>query len=253
MKRLILSLAIACLAGIADMTAQTKLVTHRGYWDCEGSAENSIASLLKSKDVDAYGSELDVIITADGVPVVHHDDNIDSLRIEDVVYDQIKDSKLSNGEILPTLESYLQAFKTISDMKLVLEIKPHKRIVNEDRAVNAVVYLIEKYQLENRVDYISFSMNICKELIRRVPYASVAYLNGDVSPADLKQLGLDMDYHYKVFDRNPTWIKEAQALGVKVNVWTVNDPAIMQPFVDQGVDFITTNAPKELNRILGRR
>ena len=178
------------MASLADLAAQTQLVTHRGYWDCEGSAENSIASLKKSKDVNAYGSELDVIITADGVPVVHHDSTIDGILIEEANYDQIKDRKLSNGEVLPTLESYLQAFKEIPDMKLVLEVKPHKRV------------------------------------------------------------GMDMDYHYEVFDKNPTWIKESKDLGVKVNVWTVNDPAIMQSLVEQDVDFITTNAPLELNKIL---
>lgn len=250
MKTLILSLAIACVASITDLAAQTQLITHRGYWDCKGSAENSIASLKKSKEVNAYGSELDVIITADGVPVVHHDSTIDGILIEDANYDQIKDKKLTNGEVLPTLESYLQTFKEIPDMKLVLEIKPHKRVVNEDRAVNAVLYYVERYQLESRIDYISFSMNICKELKRRAPYAPVAYLNGDISPEDLKRLGMDMDYHYNVFDKNPTWIKESQALGVKVNVWTVNDPAIMQSLVQQGVDFITTNAPLEFNKIL---
>ena len=115
--------------------------------------------------------------------------------------------------------------------------------------MNAVVALIEKYQLENRVDYISFSMNICKELVDRVPYAPVAYLNGEVSPADLKRLGMDMDYHYKVFEKNPTWIQEAKDLGVKVNVWTVNDPVLMQSLMEQGIDFITTDKPLEFNKL----
>lgn len=259
MKTLFITLALACSACLSNITAQTQLITHRGYWDCEGSAQNSIASLLKSKDVKAYGSELDVIITADGVPVVHHDVEIDSVRIEDINYDQIKDRKLSNGEVLPTLDDYLTTFKTIPDMKLVLEIKPHKRVVNEDRAVNAVVAMVEKYQLEDRVDYISFSMNICKELKHLAPYAPVAYLFGAVSsddlfgavsPADLKRLGLDMDYQYEVFDKYTTWIAEAKKLGVKVNVWTVNKPEIMRSLVEQGVDYITTNAPLEFNKIV---
>lgn len=250
MKTLFVTLALACSAYFSNITAQTQLVTHRGYWDCEGSAQNSIASLIKSKDVKAYGSELDVIITADGVPVVHHDVEIDGVRIEDINYDQIKDRKLSNGEVLPTLEDYLTTFKTLPDMKLVLEIKPHKRVVNEDRAVNAVVAMVEKYQLEDRVDYISFSMNICKELKHRAPYAPIAYLSGAVSPADLKRLGLDMDYHYEEFDKHTTWIAEAKKLGVKVNVWTVDKPEIMRSLVEQGVDYITTNAPLEFNKIV---
>ena len=195
MKKLFITCALALLAGLSSLSAQTRLIAHRGFWDREGSAQNSIASLVASHEVKAYGSELDVIITADGIPVVHHDDEVLGIRIEDASYEQIKDIQLKNGEVIPTFESYLQKFMTLPDMKLIVEIKPHKRIVNEDRAVNAVVALIEKYQLENRVDYISFSMNICKELVDRVPYAPVAYLNGEVSPADLKRLGMDMDYH----------------------------------------------------------
>lgn len=250
MKKLFITCALALLAGLSSLSAQTRLIAHRGFWDREGSAQNSIASLVASHEVKAYGSKLDVIITADGIPVVHHDDEVQGIRIEDASYEQIKDIQLKNGEVIPTFESYLQKFMTLSDMKLIVEIKPHKRIVNEDRAVNAVVALIEKYQLENRVDYISFSMNICKELVDRVPYAPVAYLNGEVSPADLKRLGMDMDYHYKVFEKNPTWIQEAKDLGVKVNVWTVNDPVLIQSLMEQGVDFITTDKPLEFNKLL---
>ena len=249
MKTLFYPLVLAFIA-ISALSAQTRVVAHRGFWDCEGSAQNSIASLVNAHEAQVYGSELDVIITADGVPVVHHDDSIQGLRIEEADYAQIKDLQLSNGEVLPTLESYLQRFLTLPDMKLVVEIKPHLRIVNEDRAVNAVVFLIQKYQLEDKVDYISFSMNICKELVARVPYASVAYLNGEVSPADLKVLGMNMDYHYKVFEKHPGWIAEAKALGVTVNVWTVNDEAVMKSLIEQGVDFITTDKPVELNRLL---
>lgn len=252
MKTLVYSLILAFASGLCSLSAQTRVIAHRGFWDCEGSVENSISSLVNAHKEKVYGSELDVIITADGVPVVHHDDSIQGLRIEEADYEQIKDLKLSNGEVLPTFESYLQAFRSLPDMKLVVEIKPHLRIVNEDRAVNAVVYLIQKYQLEERVDYISFSMNICKELVERVPYASVAYLNGEVSPADLKTLGMDMDYHYKVFEKHPTWIQEAKALGVSVNVWTVDREEVMQSLIEQGVDFITTDKPVELNRLLNR-
>ncbi len=152
MKKLLLTCSFVLLAGLSSLSAQTQLVAHRGFWDREGSAQNSIASLEASHEVHAYGSELDVIITADGIPVVHHDDEVQGMRIEDASYEQIKDIQLQNGEVIPTFESYLQKFTTLPDMKLVVEIKPHKRVVNEDRAVNAVVALIEKYQLENRVD-----------------------------------------------------------------------------------------------------
>ena len=253
MKTLFYPLVLAFIA-ISALSAQTRVVAHRGFWDCEGSAQNSIASLVNAHEAQVYGSELDVIITADGVPVVHHDDSIQGLRIEEADYAQIKDLQLSNGEVLPTLESYLQRFLTLPDMKLVVEIKPHLRIVNEDRAVKAIVALVRKHGLEKRVDYISFSMNICKELVKEAPGAPVYYLNGDVAPAELKELGMaGADYHYKVFKKHPEWIKEARELGLKTNSWTVDDTDMMQWLIDQKVDFITTDKPVELKQLLEKK
>lgn len=229
--------------------AQTRVIAHRGYWNCEGSAQNSLAALNKAYEIGAYGSELDVLITADGVPVVNHDDSIGGIGIETAAYEQLKEFKLANEETLPTLEDYLQMAREKEGIQLILEIKPHKRVVNEDRAVAAVLSQVDAYGLTDRVEYISFSMNICKELVRRQPTARVFYLGSDVTPADVKALGFSgIDYYYKVFDKHPEWIREAQSLGLAVNVWTVNDPEVMQLFIDRGVDFITTDQPIELQK-----
>lgn len=250
-KRLILTMLLTAFLCGSSAFSQTKVIAHRGYWDCEGSAQNSIAALNKAHEVVAYGSEFDVCLTADGIPVVNHDDSIQGFCIETSLYEQIKDLKLKNGETLPTLEEYLIQGKQNRGTQLILEIKPHKRVVNEDRAVTAILALVQKYQLEDQVEYISFSMNICKELIRRAPAAQVAYLRGEVSPADLKVLGFTgLDYHYKVFDKHPEWIREAKEAGLTVNVWTVDDPAVMQSMISQGVDFITTDKPEELKEII---
>ena len=250
-KRLILSVLLTAFLCGSSAFSQTKVIAHRGYWDCEGSAQNSITALTKAHEVGVYGSEFDVLITADGIPVVNHNDSIQGFCIETSLYEKIKDLKLKNGEVLPTLEDYLIQGKQNKGTQLILEIKPHKRVVNEDRAVTAILALVQKYQLEDQVEYISFSMNICKELIRRAPAAQVAYLRGEVSPADLKVLGFTgLDYHYKVFEKNPTWIQEAKNAGLTVNVWTVDDPAVMQSMIEQNVDFITTDKPEQLKEIV---
>ena len=250
-KRLILSVLLTAFLCGSSAFSQTKVIAHRGYWDCEGSAQNSITALNKAHEVGVYGSEFDVLITADGIPVVNHNDSIQGFCIETSLYEEIKDLKLKNGETLPTLEDYLIQGKQNKGTQLILEIKPHKRVFNEDRAVTAILALVQKYQLEEQVEYISFSMNICKELIRRAPAAQVAYLRGEVSPADLKVLGFTgLDYHYKVFEKNPTWIQEAKNAGLTVNVWTVDDPAVMQSMIEQNVDFITTDKPEQLKEIV---
>ena len=62
-------------------SAETKVIAHRGFWKTEGSAQNSITALKKAAEINVYGSEFDVLITSDGIPVVNHDDTIEGLVI----------------------------------------------------------------------------------------------------------------------------------------------------------------------------
>lgn len=252
MKRRLINLSLLLLLFCGQgIWAQTQVIAHRGFWDKEGSAQNSLAALTMAYEAGVYGSEFDVYLMDDGELVVNHDDSIPGFRIETSTYEQVKDITLKNGEHIPTLEQYLQLGKRYPGMKLVLEIKSHRRVVNEDRAVKSIVDMVRRLGVENQVEYIAFSMNICKELKRYFPYASVVYLNGEVSPRDLKEIGLDgLDYNQNVLKNHPEWIKEAKELGLTTNVWTVNDPVQMQYFIDLGIDYITTDKPEELKALL---
>ena len=46
-------------------------------------------------------------------------------------------------------------------------------------------------------------------------------------------------------------VKEAQALGLKVVVWTVNEPADMRRMIEFGVDGIISDYPDRLRQIAG--
>ena len=48
-------------------------------------------------------------------------------------------------------------------------------------------------------------------------------------------------------------VKEAQSLGLKVLVWTVNDPAVMTRMVDWGVDGLITDRPDLARKLLEAR
>ena len=106
--------------------------------------------------------------------------------------------------------------------------------------------------LENRVEYISFSKHATKEFIRLAPKGTpVYYLSGDATPQELKSWGCaGPDYHFSVFQKNPEWIEQCHKLGMKVNAWTVNDAKNMQWLIEHKVDFITTNEPVLLQQEL---
>ena len=243
MKKLIV-MAAACLMTLAA-AAQTKIVAHRGYWDCAGSAQNSITSLKLADKIGCYGSEFDVHLTKDGVIVVHHDQNVGKIDIQTSTYKALKKERLKNGEKIPTLEQYLDAGKDLS-CKLVLEIKRQMVQSHEDSLVRQCVDMVKSKGLTDRIVWISFSGKACELLHQLLPDAHIQYLLGDWDPKTIKAKGLSgIDYEQKVLALHPEWIKDCHDLGLVVNVWTVNDLNTINQFIKAGVDFITTNAPVE--------
>ena len=84
-------------------------------------------------------------------------------------------------------------------------------------------------------------------LSQLLPDVPVAYLEGDLSPKQLKDKGItDIDYHWSKFDAHPEWVKEAHDLGMTVNVWTVNAPEKAKEMLQLGVDYITTDYPYDM-------
>ena len=227
------------------LQAQTKIIAHRGYWDCPGSAQNSLTSLRAADAIGAYGSEFDVHLTKDNRIVVNHDPTIGKYQIQTSNYKDLKKCKLRNGEKLASLEEYLDAGKSLKT-RLILEIKAQYSQSHEDSLVRQTVEMVKAKGLADRTDYISFSGNACLLLKKLCPDSPVSYLNGDWDPQTIKDKGLDgIDYHYQVLAAHPEWIKQCHDLGLTVNVWTVNDLNDIDGFIKAGVDFITTNKPVE--------
>ncbi|KAA6321310.1 hypothetical protein EZS27_029026 [termite gut metagenome] len=253
MKRF-LSITILSLLAINGFS-QTQIIAHRGYWDTLGSARNSLSSLNNAIDLGVYGSELDVWLTKDGALVINHDDDYEGVVIRTATYKQVSALRLVNGEPLPTLQQYIEIVKKQNATKLIVEIKPHHSTESDVRAANAVVKAINESGQADLVDYISFSEAICNELIRLHPKHRVAYLNGEKSPEELKAAGYwGLDYYWEVLrEKHPEWIKEAKALGLTTNVWTVNRLEQMQYFISQGIDFITTDNPQLLRGLVNEK
>ena len=248
-----MALAIAASALTAS-AAQPKVIAHRGYWDTPGSAQNSLRDIAKADSVGCFASEFDVWMTSDGVLVVNHDADINGVHIETSPAKKVLAEKLSNGENVPTLESYLQlAAKQPS--RIVLELKTHDSRKHERKAIKDIVAMVKKYGLEDKTDYITFSKYGFQDLIKYTPKGTaVYYLSGDYIPWQVKEMGgAGIDYSLKAMKKHPEWVKMSHDLGMEVNVWTVNEPEDMQWCIDHGVDYITTNAPELLQEILKKQ
>ena len=206
---------------------------------------------LPSYDAKVYGSECDVHITADSVIIVNHDPKINDLVIADSKYADLKIQLLKNGEEVSTLEQYLNELKNHPAIKLILEIKRQPLQCDEDRLTRKTVEMVNRMGLTKQVEYISFSSAACALVRQLDSYAVIYYVNGNYTPAEVKKLGYQgIDYSYKILFKHPEWIKEAHELGLKVNGWTSDDDVVIKKLIEMKVDFITTNRPVEVSKII---
>ena len=139
---------------------------------------------------------------------------------------------------------------------LVCELKIQKDEEREDLMLAKTIECLKAHGLysPDKVMFISFSLHLCKEIARIAPEFTNQYLNGKISPAELKAMGINgLDYQIKQFQAHPEWVKEAHDLGMSVNVWTVNDEETIKEMIDLGVDCITTNEPYLVRQLLGNK
>lgn len=251
-KKLILAAAML-LTGSAAVAAQPKVISHRGYWTAPNSAQNSLASFTKADSVGVFGSEIDVWLTADDKLIVNHDRVYKGtdINMEKSTLKEITSIVLPNGENIPTLDAYLRLVATKPNTRLILEMKSLSDLKREDLAAEKIIKALHKYNLLDRTDIITFSINACLAFKKLMPDGRIFYLNGDLAPRSIKKLGLTgIDYSMSVLRKNPKWVEQAHKEGLEVNVWTVDTEEDMRYFIDLGVDYITTDYPERLQALL---
>lgn len=255
MKKLLLIVFVGCLLAACGKENVTgpQVVAHRGYWKTEGSAQNSISSLMNAGRIGAYGSEFDVNLTADDQLVINHDFTYKGLTIRETTLAELRNDTLllANGEIIPTLDEYLEASLQYPELKLIFELKSKGDPEYEATAIRKSIEAFKRYGVKKRIIFISFSLSACKEFARLMPKNRVEYLGGEIAPAELKKMGINgIDYHHSVFLSRPEWVVEAHNLGMKVNVWTVDEDDDIKRMLLLGVDEVTTNMPEQAMRII---
>jgi glycerophosphoryl diester phosphodiesterase len=235
--------------------AGPEVSAHRGFWNTPGSAKNSIHALKGAIELGCYGAEFDVWVTADGVPVVFHDaKTATGIEIQNVTLDSLMRGAelLANGERIPTLDEYLAAWNH-APTKLILELKSHRDAAADNAAAAAVLERLKQFGVApEEVEFIAFSRHAVKAFADRHYGSPIAYLEGDLPPAEAKeQLGATgIDYNKKVLTEHPEWITQAHDLNMTVNVWTIVTEEEMKHFIAAGVDYITTDTPDKLIELL---
>ena len=54
----------------------------------------------------------------------------------------------------------------------------------------------------------------------------------------------------RCFEKNEDWVTDAKRRKLTVNVWTVNEQTLAESFINQSVDFITTDEPEMVLKLV---
>ncbi len=233
---------------------QALMVAHRGVSGLE--TENTCAAFVAAGARSYFGIETDVHRTKDGKFVVFHDDDLKrmagvDLIVEETDFDTLRKTPLFETRFykptdktrcdlyIPTLTEYIEICKQY-DKTAVLELKNHF----EKEDIFKICDEIQACGWLDRVIFISFDFENLVFVREKHPAASVQFLTGEVENFDLlfeKLRGhrFDWDAYHRTVTRK--LIDKCHALGIRVNVWTVDELKDAERLIASGVDFITSD------------
>ena len=147
--------------------------------------------------------------------------------------------------------------------------------VGAEEFARLVIAAIKEHALEKRASVLSFDWRTLQVIQREAPGIPTVYLTIQTRGSNNVQPGSGWTAGFNVRDHGSvpkmikaagghTWsshhealtaglVKEAQALGLKVLAWTVNEPELMNRMIDMGVDGIVSDRPDLLRAELEKR
>lgn len=236
------------------------VIAHRGA--SAYAPENTMSAIKKAVQMGSNGIELDVQLSKDGHVVIIHDTTVNrtsngSGKVNKLTLEQLKALDFGSwfsaeykNEPICTLE---EAFEYLKDWNGLINVEIKKEWMQFNTIENKVVMLIDKFDLRNRTIISSFStlsLLKVKRLDRNINTGILYTSSTNRFIIFAKWLRMDAihPWHQNVTeDMKKIAVKD----NLKINTYTVDEPADMKRLVQVGVDGIITNVPdialKEIN------
>lgn len=233
-------------------------IAHRG--GAGEQPENSMAAFAAAVDLGFRWVETDAHVTADGVVVAFHDDELDRVTdavgvIAELPWSVVSKARIDGVAPIPLLEDLLGAWP---DLRVNIDPK-------HDEVVEPLADLLQRCRVLDRVCVGSFSDRRLERLRAQFgPRICTSLGPRGVAALRVGSLGLRRSLPAANCVQVPTharglplvdrrFVARAHAEGLAVHVWTIDDPAEMDRLLDLGVDGIMTDRPAELRAVLERR
>lgn len=234
-----------------------KLIAHRGA--SAEAPENTLAAFRKAAELGAEWVEFDVMLTADAMAVVHHDDTLKRITGVDRPMAETSFAKLTaiNAKIaepIPTLIEVM-ALLAAETLNANIEIKPTPGRAEE--TAEATLQLISEHWRGGEPPLVSSfdwrALQVARAQQPELPLGLLVDLE-ETPEADWRGAARALQVFSLHLDRGsatPERIAEAKAEGLRVLVYTVNDPAEAASLLSLGADAVFTDDVRSLKRALG--
>lgn len=216
-----------------------EVIAHRGA--NREAPENTLPAFEAAVRLGADGIELDIQMTADGMPVVHHD-----ARLPDRAGPGLQISALTHSEVtrlsaLPTLGEVIESVGR--RCRLYVEIKAPD-------AIEAVLTLLRPLGESCAVH--AFDHRViarARVLAPAIPRGILLVSHLLDAAAVMRAVGArDLWQHVDMVDRE--LIDGVHSGGGRVICWTANDPSRARRLISMGVDGLCTDTPRELRQVV---
>ncbi len=214
------------------------IMGHRGAAALE--PENTLLSIKKAIEIGVDAVEIDVHLSKDKEIVIIHDSTLDRTTngtgpVGNYTLSELKKLNAGKGEAVPTLQEVMEL--TGKKIRLVIELK-------EKDTERIVVEQIKKNKFEDNVYVISFWHRLVKHVTEMDSNIKTGVLPVacpvDTSIADkISADALVMKYTFI----DAEFVELSHKNDLKVFIWNIDDPDLIKPFVDIGVDGIGSNNP----------
>lgn len=222
-------------------------IAHRGA--SADAPENSLAAFRKAAELGASWVEFDVMLTADGVPVVHHDDSLRRIagvdrNMAETQFAELQEINLTLAAPIPSLEKTLDVLGETGLLANV-EIKPTPGTAAET-ARRTIDTLRQHWGRDTPPLLSSFdwqALAVAAEVMPDWPLGVLIDFRDSPeadwrgTAAQLRAFSLHLDQR----SATPARVDEAKALGLHVLTYTVNDPARARALWNMEVDSVFTD------------
>lgn len=232
-----------------------RVIAHRGASAI--APENTLVAFERAVADGADGIELDARLTADGVVVIMHDDDVATTttgtgRISEMTFDEVRALDAAGrrggwpGALrVPTLDEAIAA--VAGRVPLTIELKGALHggsfisAAPVARAIAPVVSSLERVVVSSFEPQATAAMREIAPGVR----TAITSFHG-VDPSWALALAIEVGHaecHVPRADVSEDFVERAHAAGIEVLCWTVDEPADVAEMVRMGVDGIFTDDP----------